>query len=107
MLNVKFWTVFLAAKDAPKTGGAEAKPQVDRSLAEGDHVKVTSRSRSVDISGLFDESKVTRVEAKQRKRSSVTTDKRQSLKAGQSAAARGLPVFVCTVDNVFLRFFKL
>ena len=55
--------------------GEEAQSQVDRSLAEGDHVKVTSRSKSVDIRELFDESKVTRIEARQRKRSSAASTK--------------------------------
>ena len=55
------------------SGGTGAKPQVERSLVEGDHVKVTSRAKSVDITDLFDESKVTRVAAKQRKRSSAAS----------------------------------
>ena len=70
------------------TGDVEAKPQVDRSLAEGDHVKMTSRAKSVDISALFDESKVTRVEAKQRKRSSAAS--KRHLKARHSSTASGL-----------------
>ena len=67
-----------ATEDVDETGairGVGAKPQVDRSLAEGDHVKVTSRTKSVDIRELFDESKVTRIEPKQRKRSSAASTK--------------------------------
>jgi len=74
-------------KDDAETGFA-AKPQVDISLAEGDHVKVTSRAKSVDISDLFDESKVTRVEAKQRKRSSAAGKKQP--KARQPSTVSGL-----------------
>jgi len=70
--------------------GDETKPrlQVARSLAEGDHVKVTSRAKSADVSELFDESKVTGVEPKQRKRSSAASKRRS--KARHSSTASGL-----------------
>ena len=64
-----------------------AKPEVARSLAEGDHVKMTSRTKSVDITELFDASKVTRVEAKKRKRSSAA--------ARHSSAVSGMLAFYC------------
>jgi len=68
------------------------KPRVGRSLAEGDHVKPTSRAKSVDIDNLFDESKVTKVEQK-RKRSSAAS-KRQST-AQQASVTAGLCMLLC------------
>ena len=67
--------------------GDEPKPQVDTSLAEAAHVKVTSRAKSVDVSKLFDHFDDGKVASKQRKHSSAAS-KTQS-KARRTSAAGG------------------